>query len=776
MRPDWGQVGLYTLIGDKSGTKWGHIGDVLLKYKKEVFVMITLNINDFVHLEMNDNNVISYQYLNDSVKPLSNKNVEIINVLIKNALQYDSFITSTEIVEKLDENNIKGHDKETVKKALQRIKKEAFWSDAIESSPRGYRIKITRITDNTIDTSINTNVQKSETINSHDTSTSVLPVKSESSSSTEYNDRTAAYLYNFIKNNGRIRTYYYETTLHDVSEVYCPVSLVNKDDNSEAVINIGKLYESAERHRYIISGQIGTGKSLLARSLALEAAKEHKKYGIVPLLFDLSMFPESDQSLFDILKNEYQSYIPDDEPNLAQTMIRLVGHSDFSIHCQKGSLLILFDGLDEIRPELKESFLKKLKEFLRSYGNNSILIFSRPTGKFLEFGSFNVLHINPLSMEQTSRLVNQFLETCDQKGKENFKDSVFKMNGQSYCYRKLISNPLFLSVLSSKFKKNPYRFQNLILNETVESIIRYVTCEDQTNQHPRHSVRSVSTTTLRNELDLFCNYLVTKGIYSFDVEEVDNFYYEIGNHDDSAEDFLDDLCRVYGITKFIDGKYEFIDELIVEYFFVRYVLSHDNNLSSIPSLAEFCLYYSIDNILDMLREMNKRSVAENLYCPLMSNYCENENSYKEFLSNVFHKIYYYVGQGEFAVDNNPSNDVYQHLVKDLDIEQDKSHLHFPAIESFKVRPVYKLSKTNAKKLGKDEGLIDSLYCNKSAVKTLRLKPVGFIYAFNTHNALLKQDDNKEIRNILLSDDFPIRTEFNQALLVCSNIEDGECNF
>ena len=242
--------------------------------------MITLNINDFVHLEMNDN-VISYQYLNDSVKTLSNKNVEIINVLIKNALQYDSFITSTEIVEKLDENNIKGHDKETVKKALQRIKKEAFWSDAIESSPRGYRIKITRITDNTIDTSINTNVQKSETINSHDTSTSVLPVKSESSSSTEYNDRTAAYLYNFIKNNGRIRTYYYETTLHDVSEVYCPVSLVNKDDNSEAVINIGKLYESAERHLYIISGQIGTGKSLLARSLALEAAKEHKKYGIV---------------------------------------------------------------------------------------------------------------------------------------------------------------------------------------------------------------------------------------------------------------------------------------------------------------------------------------------------------------------------------------------------------------------------------------------------------------------------------------------------------------
>ncbi len=739
--------------------------------------MIKLNINDFAHLEINDKGDISYHYLNNSVKPLSNKNAILINVLVENALQYESFITSSEIVEKLDAKKISGYDKETVKKALQRIKNEDFWSDAIESSPRGYRIKISRITDYAIDSSIDANAQESETTNNQDASVNLRTAESESSSPTDYIDRTAAYLSNFQKNNGRIRTYFYETTLHDVSEVYCPVSLINKDDNSEVSINISKLYESAERHRYIITGQIGSGKSLLARSLALEAAKEYEKYEIVPILFDLSMFSESDDSLFDILKNEYQSYIPDDEPNLAQTMIRLVGHSDFSVHCQKGTLLILFDGLDEIRPELKESFLKKLKDFLRSYGNNTILIFSRPTGKFLEFGSFNVLHIKPLSDEQANRLVEQFIGPCEQKEKRSFKNSVFKKNGQSYWHRNLISNPLFLSMLSSKFKKNPYRFQNLILNETVESIIRYVTCEDQTNQHPRHSVRQVSSTTIREELDWFCNYLVTKGIYSFDVEAVNNFYYEIGNHDDSAEDFLDDLCRVYGLTKFVDGKYEFIDEMIVEYFFVRFVLSYDSSLSSIPQIAEFCLYYSIDNVLDMLCEMNKRSVANNLYCPLMSKYCENEESYKGLLTDVFHKIYYYVGQGDFAVDNIPDNAIYQHLVKDLDIEQDKSHLRFPAIESFKVRPVYKLSKTNAKKIGKNEGLIDSLYCNKNTVKALKLKPVGFIYAFNTHNALFKQDDdNKVIRDILMSDDFPLRTEFNQALLVCENIEDGECDF
>ena len=736
--------------------------------------MIKLNINDFAHLDIDDNGDISYHYLNDSVKPLSNKNADIINVLIENGLKYENFITSTEIVEILDSKNISGHDKETVKKAIQRIRKDVFWRDAIESSPRGYRIKYTKVSDNSSDTNSNTEMPISESSENVDV-VKVQPVEAQKTTNT-FTERTAAYISNFIANKGQIRTFYYEATRHNVSEVYYPVTLTNKDDNSVVNVSVKKLYESNERHRYIISGQIGTGKSLLARSLALEAASNFSTYRITPLLFDLAAFKESNDSLFDILKKEYESYIPDNEPNLVETMISLVGHSDFSTICQQGSLLLLLDGLDEIHPDLKVSFHSKLKDFLRSYGSNTIIIFSRPTGKFVEFESFNVLHIKLLSLKQASELIDQLVEPYGQEEKQVFKDNVLERYDITHETNDLFYTPLFISMLSSKFKKQPYLYKNIQLRDSIEGFIRYVTCEDQSTQHRRSSKRNVTPTTLRFELERFCYYLVVNDILAFDVGDLNSFHSQIEDYHEYAEDFLDDLCRVYGLVKFVDGRYRFIDDLIVEYFYVSYVFSYDNYLSSVRKTIEQSCYYSSDNILDILFAMNKRYMARNIYCTYMDDYVGGEKSYESFLIDHFHKLFYYAGQGEYKVSNTPKNDIYQHLVSDLEIEQDKDNLQFPAIEDYKLRAVYKLSKANAKKLGKSEGLIEDIYCDKKILKSLKIKPVGYVYSFNVHNVIYGHDENsKIIKNILMSDSFPLRIEYEKAMIVCGNIEDGECD-
>lgn len=739
--------------------------------------MMKVKIGDFLIWEKDGSGEASYSYLDDTVSRISKKNVPIINVIIENSIKLGNSITSTEIADELDVRKIDGYDSGTIIKTLQRIRKsDCHWAEAIESSPRGYRIKFNRLGEQGNDTNTSIEGSLTETKASEELVAKPKSTETKDKISSTVTERTATYLSNFLKNKGRTRTYYYETTLHDVSEVFYPITLTNKDDNSDVDINMSSLFDNNERHRYIISGQIGTGKSLLARKLAVEAASKYSEYGIIPLLFDLNMFYETDESLFDLLKKEYQSYIPDDEPNLAETMASLVGHSDFLNYCKKGSLLLLLDGLDEIPSELKESFLTKLNDFLRSYGNNTIIIFSRPTGKFLEFESFNVLHIKLLSEKQVSEMIDQFVGPYDRKEKEIFKKNVLERYNYLLWANELFANPLFLSILSSKFRKLPYHYQNISLRFSIEDFIRYVTCEDQSNQHPRPIKRGDVSLMLRDELSLFCNYLVTNNIVSFDVDVVAEYQLKTGIYQGPAEDFIDDMCKAYGLIKFVDGQYTFIDDLIVEYFYSKYVFENDNYLTSVTSTLEQSRYYSRDNILDILFDLNKKYMAENIYCPFMNKYSCGEKSYEKFLIDLFHKLHYYVGEGDYRINNYPDNAIYQHLVKKLNIEQDKSHLQFPAIEKYKRRPVYKLSKANAKKLGKDEGLIEGIYCDKKILSSLKIKPVGYIYEINVHNAIYGHDEESEtIKGILMSDDFPLRIEYNQALLVCGNIEDGECD-
>lgn len=744
--------------------------------------MMKVKIGDFLIWEKDGSGEASYSYLDDTVSRISKKNVPIINVIIENSIKLGNSITSTEIADELDVRKIDGYDSGTIIKTLQRIRKsDCHWAEAIESSPRGYRIKFNRLGEQGNDTNTSIEGSLTETKTSEELVAKPKSTETKDKISSTVTERTATYLSNFLKNKGRTRTYYYETTLHDVSEVFYPITLTNKDDNSDVDINMSSLFDNNERHRYIISGQIGTGKSLLARKLAVEAASKYSEYGIIPLLFDLNMFYETDESLFDLLKKEYQSYIPDDEPNLAETVASLVGHSDFLNYCKKGSLLLLLDGLDEIPSDLKESFLAKLKDFLRSYGNNTIIIFSRPTGKFLEFESFNVLHIKLLSREQASEMIDQFVGPYDREDKVTFKESVLERFSILFERNDLFSNPLFISILSSKFRKQPYLYKNINLRESVETFIRYVTCEDQSIQRPRPTKLGLTPILLKDELSWFCAYLVASDKISFDVGKVVDYQIKRGVSQEAAEapfpaeDFLDDLCKAYGLIKYVDGEYRFIDDLIVEYFYSNYVFENDRYLSTVTSTLESSCYYSCDNILDVLFDMNKKYMAENIYCPFMNKYCGDEKAYERYLNDLFHKLHYYVGQGDYRINNNPDNDIYQHLVKKLDIEQDKSHLQFPAIEKYKRRPVYKLSKANAKKLGKDEGLIEGIYCDKKILNSLKIKPVGYIYEINVHNAIYGHDEESEtIKGILMSDDFPLRIEYNQALLVCGNIEDGEC--
>ena len=124
--------------------------------------MMKVKIGDFLIWEKDGSGEASYSYLDDTVSRISKKNVPIINVIIENSIKLGNSITSTEIADELDVRKIDGYDSGTIIKTLQRIRKsDCHWAEAIESSPRGYRIKFNRLGEQGNDT--NTSIEGSLT-------------------------------------------------------------------------------------------------------------------------------------------------------------------------------------------------------------------------------------------------------------------------------------------------------------------------------------------------------------------------------------------------------------------------------------------------------------------------------------------------------------------------------------------------------------------------------------------------------------------------------------
>ena len=135
----------------------------------------------------------------------------------------------------------------------------------------------------------------------------------------------------------------------------------------------------------------------------------------------------------------------------------------------------------------------------------------------------------------------------------------------------------------------------------------------------------------------------------------------------------------------------------------------------------------------MLWDKASNSVTKNLYNPIIEELSDPDSdpdeAYKVYLTLYFHTINYYVGDGDYPVDNYRYDDLYVHLVHDLGIEVDISHLKFPPVDAYKKRAVYRLDQKEAKLMGKATGFIDERFCDRKTLESLKIKPVGYIYGF-----------------------------------------------
>ncbi len=150
----------------------------------------------------------------------------------------------------------------------------------------------------------------------------------------------------------------------------------------------------------LILGAPGSGKTttLLELTHDLIERAEQEIHQPIPVIFNLSSWAGEKQEITDWLVQELKTKYHESSKSLCQTWI------------EKQQLLLLLDGLDEVRAEQREECVKAINQFSQEHGQTEIVVTSRiqdyeDLSSRLQFQA--AIFIQPLTPEQIDDYLNQ---------------------------------------------------------------------------------------------------------------------------------------------------------------------------------------------------------------------------------------------------------------------------------------------------------------------------------------------------------------------------------
>lgn len=179
----------------------------------------------------------------------------------------------------------------------------------------------------------------------------------------------------------------------------------------------------------------GIGKTMMLKSLLFDCVRKVRQYRRAPFLINLRGFSKNNADLFTFIFEQVHEFWPE------------LDHATFHSILKSGRALLLLDGLDEITNENYQVFPEALRNFLRTYPNNQVIMSSRPIGNdFCTFPMFKTVKLMNFTLKQILKLIDNVQETliflCL---RETFKKCVEEELFPTYPH--LVTNPLMLTVL-----------------------------------------------------------------------------------------------------------------------------------------------------------------------------------------------------------------------------------------------------------------------------------------------------------------------------------------
>lgn len=482
------------------------------------------------------------------------------------------------------------------------------------------------------------------------------------------------YLDSIISEYSEIRTLLYTETPVPFYDFYVQNNLVRYVKNNYSSYDIVK-YKNVSFPELrsitpyaIISGTGGLGKSMMMRHFLLSSAKEYPQTKVIPLFIRLKNYNETYKDVMDFVYDEVSPSWPN------------ISVSELGLYLDEGSMLVLFDGFDEISNTLSESFQNGASKFISRYPKNQYILSSRPFSNFSSFSRFTIFNIAPFTKEQGLELIDKLnfredLPDIKIKFRKEFDSSLY------YSHRGFSDNPLLLTIMLmtyNEFAEVPSKM-HLFYQEAYTVLSKKH--DASKGGYKRALETGISVDEFADIFSRFCAETYTDQKYEFSWTELDRYfrslksrYYKISEK--SVNDFISDACSNLCLM-FLDGsRYSFVHRSFQEYFCARYFASQkDKNLDKIGQMLDHNkLSKRNDTVLKMLYDMIPEKITEYMILPYMKRLmdkCNKEHGYYTFLKTLYPGAEMGDGDMEFDASFDPDSALYQLILDTSTIIHDR---------------------------------------------------------------------------------------------------------
>jgi len=206
----------------------------------------------------------------------------------------------------------------------------------------------------------------------------------------------------------------------------------------------GLLLANQEQYLMVL-GDPGIGKSTFLRKVGLEALKGNKdsyQHPLTPVLLELKNFKENEINIQALIEEEFKICgFPNVEKNISNKL-------------EKGELLILLDGLDEVPTANVNNVIEKIKDFVdRHYKNRFIL--SCRTAARTHLRRFTDIEIVEFDDQQIQSFIEHWFSSELDRKNETAKNCWELLQKEEYkSAKELAHTPLLLTFLCLVYDEN----------------------------------------------------------------------------------------------------------------------------------------------------------------------------------------------------------------------------------------------------------------------------------------------------------------------------------
>lgn len=286
-------------------------------------------------------------------------------------------------------------------------------------------------------------------------------------------------------------------------------------------------------------------------------------------------------------------------------------------------VFLMLDGFDELQSSLREKFNADLDEFIKAYSGNSVIITSRPVDSFVSYAKFSVFKIEPLTKQQTIRLISK-LSYWNEQAKSDFLRALDRNLYRTH--KEFASNPLLLTIMLmtyTTFGEVPAKI-HVFYAKAYETMARLHDATKGSYQRPFNT--QLTPEELAKLFAEFCARTYLKERIEFTNEEFAFYMDKIINKNSVAKaksvtsrNFLLDLTNNLCIMYREGEKYYFIHRSFQEYFAALYfAFDYDENLKKVGYFFEnTAKYSSTDSTFDMLYDMIPEKIERYIFLPYL---------------------------------------------------------------------------------------------------------------------------------------------------------------